>query len=317
MGYGRISYYISGDCHGEFEKIGLFCRNYQTNPEDVLILLGDVGLNYFLNPSDKKRKNQLSELPITLLCVQGNHEERPANISSYIEKEWHGGSVFYEPEYSNILFAKDGEVYDFDGKKAIVMGGAYSIDKEFRLMAGMPWFADEQPSDEIKAYVEEKLEQCDWKVDYVLSHTCPACMVPADLFLDTDAQNKVDHSTEEWLEKLYKRLDFQKWYFGHFHENRSYIRFTMLYEEIRELGSEDFLQRLGRPKYRQGEMVLFYILEGCEEIECYGRIQHVNRYGTAGQYREVSYDIYGPDYQETERKILYEHIVESKVVQNF
>lgn len=55
----------------------------------------------------------------------------------------HGGEVYYEPEYPNILFAKDGEIYDFDGKKAIAIGGAYSCDKEYRLLTGLPWFQDE------------------------------------------------------------------------------------------------------------------------------------------------------------------------------
>lgn len=34
------------------------------------------------------------------------------------------------------------------------MGGAYSIDKMFRLIYGYGWWGDEQPSEEIKQYVE-------------------------------------------------------------------------------------------------------------------------------------------------------------------
>ena len=308
-----MSYYISGDCHGEFGNIELFCRYHETSRADTMILLGDVGLNYSLNHIDERKKNRLSELPITFFCIHGNHEARPYNIPTYIKKEWRGGIVYYEPEYPNILFARDGEIYDYEGKKAIVIGGAYSVDKYFRLQAGLPWFSDEQPSEEIKTYVEERLEQCSWSVDYVFSHTCPKYMMPTDLFLDFIDQSEVDNSTEEWLEQLCKKMHFGKWYFGHFHENRKYISFTMLYEEIRELGSEDFLQRLGRPKYRQGEMVLFDALKDGEEIECYGRIQHVDCYGTEEQYKEVSYDIYGFDYQEPKRKTLYKYVVESKV----
>ncbi len=42
---------------------------------------------------------------------------------------WHGDGVYWEEEYPSLLFAKEGEVFDLDGKQAIVMGGAYSIDK--------------------------------------------------------------------------------------------------------------------------------------------------------------------------------------------
>ena len=34
------------------------------------------------------------------------------------------------------MFAKDGEALELDGKKAVVMGGAYSIDKMVRLIYG-------------------------------------------------------------------------------------------------------------------------------------------------------------------------------------
>ena len=73
------------------------------------------------------------QLPITLFCIHGNHEERPENIASYKTKIYHDGIVFYEDNYSNILFAKDGEIYNFNHKSVLVIGGAYSVDKYFRL----------------------------------------------------------------------------------------------------------------------------------------------------------------------------------------
>lgn len=81
------------------------------------------------------------------------------------------------------MFAKDGEVFDLDGKQVIVMGGAYSIDKMFRLIYGYGWWEDEQPSEEIKKYVEAQLEKLGWKVDVVLSHTTPLKYEPGEVFL--------------------------------------------------------------------------------------------------------------------------------------
>lgn len=321
-----MSYYISGDCHGEFRTIEIFCRYNKTSDEDVMILLGDVGLNFFLNHEDEDRKLWLSKRPLTFLCIQGNHEERPFNIDSYLEKEWHGGIVYYEQAYPDLLFAKDGEIYDLDGKKAVVIGGAYSIDKYYRLEKGYPWFPDEQPSDEIKIYVEEQLEKCNWKVDYVFSHTCPLSIMPTDLFLDSFAQDTIDNSTEEWLEKIYKKLDFGKWYFGHFHENRVSDNFIMLYEEIRELGRDDFLQRIGRPKYSRGDIVQFTFSyrphprekddDELREFKGTGEIEIVDAYGTFEQAKEVSYDILGPSVDDPNVQCLYKHIGESSIVPN-
>lgn len=39
-----------------------------------MIILGDAGINYWLDMSDKELKGQLSGLDITFFCVHGNHE---------------------------------------------------------------------------------------------------------------------------------------------------------------------------------------------------------------------------------------------------
>lgn len=153
--------------------------------------------------------------------------------------------MYYEEEYPDLLFTKDGEIYDFDGKRGILIGGAYSVDKEFRIRSGMPWYASEQPSPEIKAHVEEQLEKCGWTVDYVLSHTCPRHLEPTDLFLNFIEQDRVDKTTENWMSELHGKLTYEKWYFGHFHGERVYNSAEMLYNTIKELGADDYLQRLG------------------------------------------------------------------------
>ena len=56
-----------------------------------------------------------------------------------------------------MLFARDGDIFIMDGTKHLVIGGAYSVDKYYRLENNLLWFADEQPSAEIKAYVEEQI----------------------------------------------------------------------------------------------------------------------------------------------------------------
>ena len=174
-------------------------------------------------------------MDITLLCVHGNHEERPENICTYIEKEWRGGIVMYEEEFPNILFAKDGEIYDFEGKKAIAIGGAYSVDKYYRIVTGQKWFPEEQPDENIKRYVELQLEKTGWKVDYVLSHTVPYSYMPFDAFLPTVDQKSVDNSTEEWLDEIEQKLDYEMWYAGHYHIDRLTDRIYILFEGYEEM----------------------------------------------------------------------------------
>lgn len=163
--------YLTGDTHGQFERIISFCERQQVQPESTFIILGDVGLNYYGDRRDNRGKDNLTKIPITFFCIHGNHEMRPSKELGYQVKEYHGGKVWVQPEYPNLVFAIDGEIYDFFGHSCIVIGGAYSVDKYYRLARGYNWFEDEQPSDEIKEKVERVLSERDWKIDVVLSHT--------------------------------------------------------------------------------------------------------------------------------------------------
>lgn len=230
--------YITGDTHGQFGRIEEFCERQKTSREDILIILGDAGINFSGQKHVNLKKRFLESLPITLFCIHGNHEQRPYTIDSYKEKSWHGGTVYYEEEYPNLLFAKDGEVFDLDGKQAIVMGGAYSIDKMFRLIYGYGWWEDEQPSEEIKQYVEAQLDKLGWKVDVVLSHTTPLKYEPVEVFLLGVDQSKVDKSTEEWLDEIEDRLEYQKWYCGHYHTEKKIDRLEIMFENVDEFCSD-------------------------------------------------------------------------------
>ena len=193
---GADMVYLTGDTHGDFRRIKQFCFKVEPSLDDTLIILGDAGFNYYGNYRDRNAKIFASKLPIMLFCIHGNHEMRPTSVPTYKEKLYRGGTVWYEEEYPNILFAKDGEIYDFDGKKCIVIGGAYSVDKFYRLAMGWHWFPDEQPSPEIKRRVEEQLASVHYMVDAVLSHTCPVKYEPVETFMPNIDQSKVDKSTE-------------------------------------------------------------------------------------------------------------------------
>ena len=227
--------YLTGDTHGEFKRIADFCEENSTTKEDVMIILGDVGINYRLDDIEARFKYQLDTLPITMFCIHGNHEERPENMGTYVEKEWRGGIVYVEEEHPSLIFAKDGEVYDFDGKKAIAIGGAYSVDKYYRLRAGEAWFESEQPDERIKARVEEKLEALNWEVDYVFSHTTPLKYIPTEEFLSCIDQSKGERTTEIWLDKIEDRLKYERWFCGHYHTNKRIDRICFLFEEYMEL----------------------------------------------------------------------------------
>ena len=110
--------------------------------------------------------------------------------------------------------------------------------ENYRLSRGWGWWADEQPSPEIKARVEASIEQMGWMVDVVLSHTTPLKYEPVEVFLPGIDQSKVDKSTEEWLDSIEERLDYKKWYCGHYHTEKKIDRLQIMFNDYAALEAE-------------------------------------------------------------------------------
>jgi len=150
--------YYTDDIHGEATKILNFISRFQIKQDDMIVILGDAGFNYYGDSRDKNLKQQLNEQGVPILSIHGNHEMRPHSLPYYAETEWRGGVVYKEKTFPNLLFAKDGEIFNLDGMQTIGIGGAYSVDKYYRLQHGLRWFADEQPSQERR--LESMLRRC-------------------------------------------------------------------------------------------------------------------------------------------------------------
>ncbi len=219
--------YFTGDIHGIPWGVKKFCAKVKPTAEDIIIILGDVGANYYNDERDAVVKHALDKLKPTILCIHGNHEMRPWNIQGYQQKEWNGGKVWYQEEYPSLLFAADGEIFTLNGVRYLVIGGAYSVDKFYRLHRGGGWWPDEQPSPEIKAYVEKQIAEKEF--DAVLSHTCPFRYEPTEMFLPMVDQSSVDDSTERWLDEIEKRIQYKAWYCGHWHTEKRIDKMHFLY----------------------------------------------------------------------------------------
>lgn len=222
--------YYTGDIHGAAYKIVQFVKRMNLTAADTIVILGDVGANYCGDERDSELKQKLNRLKPTIFCIHGNHEMRPSTIATYKLKEWNDGQVWYEDEYPNLLFAKDGEIYTMEGIRHLVIGGAYSVDKFYRLSRGYGWWEDEQPSDVIKNYVEKQISEN--KFDVVISHTCPLRYKPIEVFLPQIDQSTVDDSTEIWLDSIENRIDYIAWYCGHWHTDKRIDKMHFLFNSF-------------------------------------------------------------------------------------
>ena len=223
--------YLTGDIHGDPERVVQFCLSMKPRRTDTIILLGDVAANYTGGHRDEWVKQILEKLKLNILCIHGNHEMRPSTIESYKFKEWCGGMVWYEESYPHLLFAKDDEIYTIEGKSYLAIGGAYSVDKFYRLERNYGWWSDEQPSEEIKRYVESQIDKVK-RVDYVLSHTCPFKYEPREAFLNCIDQSTVDDSTERWLDMIEEKLEYKLWFCGHWHIDKRIDKMHFLFKSF-------------------------------------------------------------------------------------
>lgn len=96
---GSIMIYYTGDIHGSTYELAYYCKRLQLTEDDIIIVLGDVGANYYGGKRDRTFKEGISQLQPTILCIHGNHEKRPTTIPSYLAKERNGGIVWYEEEF--------------------------------------------------------------------------------------------------------------------------------------------------------------------------------------------------------------------------
>ena len=224
--------YITGDTHRDFSRLD----NMKFNKDDLLIVLGDAGINYCLTEEDNKFKEYLKKYNVKMFCIRGNHEERPENISTYKEINMFGGKVYIEEDYPNLIFAKDGEEHNIEGKSVLVIGGAYSVDKEYRLIYGYKWFKDEQLTKEEMDAIYNKVKGKHF--DIVLTHTCPLKYEPVEVFLSGIDQSKVDKSMEHFLDKIEESIKYDKWYCGHYHTEKNIDKIEFMYESIKELSNK-------------------------------------------------------------------------------
>lgn len=246
---------ITGDTHGGVSTITRISNIKRNNPgfedgELGVIILGDAGLNFYLNKTDKKHKKMLNNMGVKIYCVRGNHEQRPELIPTmHLENDFQVGNMTWvEEDFPNIRYFADGGNYVIDGHPTLVIGGAYSVDKYWRLIrAGYSkndgdiadpkkcgWFKDECLTQEEMTTIQES--NIGKKFDLVLTHTCPFDWEPTDLFLGCIDQTTVDTSMEWWMNQVKDTFDWNVWLFGHFHADRierpHVQQFYMDYEDL-------------------------------------------------------------------------------------
>lgn len=262
-----MAVYLTGDKHGDFSpdhedyaKVKRFCQKYQTTKKDVLIVLGDHGVRFYPN-KDRRTKHalqRLEKLPITIVLLRGNHDRRvgihtPNFTEVLIKNDIMSGVFFVDKGYPSIYYTDEYGEYTFAGHPTLVICGAYSVDRDYRLahedlgLVDYPiWFPNEQLNDAERAYTFRLFKAIAndperTKPLTILSHTCPLQVRPTEKLLPGVSPYSVDTTMERWLDTIadYRTKMGEKcwdqWYCGHWHTDKTDGDYRFLYHDIIEL----------------------------------------------------------------------------------
>ena len=245
--------YITGDCHADFRRFNTenFLEQSVMTKDDYVIICGDFGGVWVKDEESEKEKwwmDWLENKSFTTLFVDGNHENFD-RLYSYPVEEWNGGKI--HRIRSSVIHLMRGQVFTIDGKKIFAFGGARShdisggileydapdfhkkrkeLEKNFKpyRVNHYSWWEQELPSEEEMEEGIRNLILNDNKVDFIVSHCCAS----STQALIGEGWYKRDY-LNEYLEKIRRSIQFKKWIFGHYHNNKNVnAQEILIYEQI-------------------------------------------------------------------------------------
>lgn len=232
-----MSIYITGDTHADMSDFKSRMKGLHLSSDDVLIICGDFGFNW----NDSTRNSWLSfEHDYDILFCDGNHENYD-NLKRLKRGNKYGNDVGIFSERTYRLFT--GRMYDIQGQKTFVFGGASSIDKDWRvfpenvLAYGKLWWKEEVPSKETFEFAKKTLKENNWNFDLFISHTCrPGLKKTVLETYKVDFHDPVEYMISK-LETTIKSHNgnWNASYFGHFHKDVDYEKYHCLYNRVIKL----------------------------------------------------------------------------------
>ncbi len=225
--------YLSADTHGlkDIDKVVHYFDKLspykELTKEDYLIILGDSGICWDDGYQDSRVRQIFKDLPVTTLFIDGNHDNHEL-LNEYPVTIWNGGKV-HEIE-ADIIHLMRGQIYEIEGKTFFTFGGAMSTDRDDRV-EGISWWPEELPSREEIYEAKRNLENVDYQVDYVLTHTGPSDI------LEQMGYQIYDGAVDlmDFFDDLQNDLEFGDWYFGHMHEDQDVENWHCIMNDIVEL----------------------------------------------------------------------------------
>jgi predicted phosphodiesterase len=213
MGSDPTKVMVAGDWHGNVTWADSCLWYANKKGADVVLQVGDFGFwvdgdhtDFYLSTVDA----QAAEWGIRVYWLDGNHEDHTRRAE------------FNSPDRPNTVYLPRGFRWDWWGKRFMAVGGAYSVDRQWR-KEGVSWWPEETLTDDEVAYASR---YDGTRVDYVFAHDCPTGVNIPGIGADTKGGVRGNWPPEALyqagihrnkMRTIWKATSPSLWIHGHYH----------------------------------------------------------------------------------------------------
>lgn len=215
--------YLIGGNNPEHSIIQLnFISEFNLNPDDYVILLGNIGYQ------NEGTLDKLKTFPFKILFLEGL-SDNTKELYKMEEIDWMGGKIHKLAD--NVYHLCRCNLFNINNKYIFVAGGDVTYDKEF-LRCGIDFYDEECPSNKELLEASELLNSSDVVVNYVLT-TIPDSKT---MLLYDSKLYPSDYSN--WLFEVSNKTVYDRWYFGKYNEvlDKDFDKITGIGDGIIPLG---------------------------------------------------------------------------------
>lgn len=200
---------VCGDWHGNLAHMKAAVRAAEVHGCQVLVQVGDLGILWpgeHVKSFDLPLTEELAKRNITFVFADGNHDNHA------LLREFDPAPDGFVESLPGVWWAPRGHRWAWSGIKFAALGGAFSVDRSWRVEGTSVWAALEEPT------LEEADRLGDEPIDVLLTHDVPTG-VPFDWWmkLDGDVMGAAG-ATRTLLANVVEKLHPQIVFSGHHHQ---------------------------------------------------------------------------------------------------
>lgn len=191
-----MQWLITGSTDGEINKL--------TKLDSCGIII--IGDSYFCVDGSEKLLKSLEDDNNYYYCIRGAVDWDPKNKLNIISfyDNMVNGVVYLNPNYPNVRFLENGNIYNIKNKKVLVIGGGKYLNEDGEILKGKTFYPNNILSENEINRINEIVK--DKNIDIVLSYTAPLSWekpAPEDISI-----------MEKWLDDLKNTFHWKTWVFS-------------------------------------------------------------------------------------------------------